>query len=380
MRRLFWLFLPLVLAACGEEPYYIAVAGDREAIDGVTLGVRQIVWKGGIDEHPVRVRTFQYDPTTPPEAVLDTMRAWAADTTILVAVVQSGNATTEAVSEALSAGRLPHIIAEAAPVVEGDPDPYRFYLVPPAAEEGRFMAEAAVQHGAGTRVAVFYPDTDYGRAMYEGIRERLEGSPAELVGSARYPRVTDEAQLLGFAGELLDSNPDVVLWAGPIAELTAVLPSLQANLPEDGAVIANSRVETRHLYFNPEGYYTGLQFVRQMDLGRGDEEFADFRLINAAWTGGATVSWNPVLYDAARLLGAAMLEAGPNRPAIREYLAQLGRERPPFEGLAHPVAFVAPGPAVRHELGLAKILPSGVGTVRMQRSAASEDTLVLEME
>jgi ABC-type branched-subunit amino acid transport system substrate-binding protein len=46
-------------------------------------------------------------------------------------------------------------------------------------------------------------------------------------------------------------------------------------------------------------------------------------------------------YDAALVLAAAVRVAGPDGGAVRRYLASLGGERPPFDGLTGPVAFGA---------------------------------------
>src|SRR5437899_8013351 len=44
-------------------------------------------------------------------------------------------------------------------------------------------------------------------------------------------------------------------------------------------------------------------------------------------------------YDAVHLLARAIAEAGAGRQAIRDYLAKVGRGKPPFEGVTGTVAF-----------------------------------------
>jgi ABC-type branched-subunit amino acid transport system substrate-binding protein len=44
-------------------------------------------------------------------------------------------------------------------------------------------------------------------------------------------------------------------------------------------------------------------------------------------------------YDAARLLGAAVIAVGPDRRRVRDWLAGVGTVTPPFEGVTGPIRF-----------------------------------------
>jgi branched-chain amino acid transport system substrate-binding protein len=46
-----------------------------------------------------------------------------------------------------------------------------------------------------------------------------------------------------------------------------------------------------------------------------------------------------MFYDAVMLMGTAIRSAGAERTAVRDYLASLGRTRPPYEGITGPIAF-----------------------------------------
>jgi branched-chain amino acid transport system substrate-binding protein len=48
-----------------------------------------------------------------------------------------------------------------------------------------------------------------------------------------------------------------------------------------------------------------------------------------------------IVHDALMVVAEAVQAVGPNRAAVRRYLAELGRERPPFMGVTGPVTFTS---------------------------------------
>jgi ABC-type branched-subunit amino acid transport system substrate-binding protein len=59
-----------------------------------------------------------------------------------------------------------------------------------------------------------------------------------------------------------------------------------------------------------------------------------------------------MFYDATALIVEAVRTVGPDRAAVRAYLEQLGRSRPPYQGVTGPIAFT---PQARRPLLMTRI-------------------------
>ena len=107
------LLAALTLGACGPGPIYIGVMLDPGGVDAAGLGAMEINFKDGVDGRPVRIRPFRLQPTTTEAEILDTLRVWAEDSSVVAAIVSSGNSSATTVSAALAKGGLPHLYATA---------------------------------------------------------------------------------------------------------------------------------------------------------------------------------------------------------------------------------------------------------------------------
>lgn len=351
--------LPL-LGGCGDPPYYVAVAMDGPGVDAVRLGLQMVMAEGGVEGRAVRVRPFRMEPTTSEAALLDTLRTWAADSSVQAVIVAPGRASTLHATQILGRGGVPHFVAAPAPLLP-DSNPYRFYLHPTAGAEARFLAERVIARGNDPRVGLFFVDADYGKAARDVLVARLAEAGIQPVGEAVFPQETDEAQLLSLTGELAESRPDAIVWIGPMEEFSVALPGIRSALPSDGRVYMTGRAETRHLYHNPESYFTDVRFVRPIDnITAPDSAMKDFIFSSISWSGGVSRSQDLLLYEAARLVGQAIREVGAGRDSIRDYIASLGRERPPFPSLGKPLQFTGPGRSMEWPLDLAVVSSRGV--------------------
>jgi ABC-type branched-chain amino acid transport systems, periplasmic component len=56
-------------------------------------------------------------------------------------------------------------------------------------------------------------------------------------------------------------------------------------------------------------------------------------------TRGTADHWGALSYDAAMLIGSAILAEGPNRHRVRDWVASIGRTRPKYSGASGVIAF-----------------------------------------
>ena len=371
-----------LLSACGPEPYYIGVMMDPGGVDAAGLGVMEINFKDGVNDRPVRMRPFRLQPTTTEAEMLDTLRVWAADSSVAAAIVTSGHSSATTVSAALAEGGLPHLYAtaEATPATA---DANRFALAPPADAEGRFMAEQAPLR-ADARVALIHADREYAHAMRAGLVARLAELGVPVTAEMTYPLQTDEAQLFALIAEVTETAPNIVYFIGDVDVLTVVLPRVRSEMPRT-VVVSSSRAETRYLYSNPDGYYTGLRFPRFVNVRSGTPRMREYTFRNTSWTGNETTSRDAIIYDGMMVVAEALRtdsaseDGSRQRAAVRAYLASLGGARPPYDGVAGFTAFTLPGNAAPREWNFVEVAPSAVITSRdMEPEFLSEEIPLVE--
>jgi ABC-type branched-subunit amino acid transport system substrate-binding protein len=105
-----------------------------------------------------------------------------------------------------------------------------------------------------------------------------------------------------------------------------------------------------------EGDWDGVRYVDYFDLG-GSGALADFLQRYQERFGRPAGTPEVLSYDATRLLLAAIRDGARTGEAVRSWIASLGAERPPLEGLSGPIAFDANGDIARSYVLITIVAP-----------------------
>lgn len=214
---------------------------------------------------------------------------------------------------------------------------WTFNLAPDDSVEGAFIGDFVAGRLRAGRVTIYYVNDEYGTGLRDGVLAELTRRGVAVVDRVPMDLSSDFRTLV--AASLKQGVPDVVVVAGrqhetgTIARLLREHGVRRAVVAGDGAAVlpalaqlAGPGADSVYVvaYWTPEA---------SDSLSRAFVE----RYRRAA--GVAPLSPDAVVHDALMLVAEAVHEAGTSPAAVRAYLLELGRSRPPFLGVTGPITF-----------------------------------------
>ena len=320
----------LLVAVCGtagcrsHEPYWVGAAGQfenrepaRENLRGIELAEEQVNAEGGIDGHPVRlvVRDDQGTGELAARAAHDLV----ADSRISVIV---GHTTSTAMLAAAPVydGRIAAIATTAtAPMLSGISS-WVFRVVASDSVTGAQLARFSAAHG-WRAAAILYQNDVYGRGLADAFHANF---PGRVVSSDPVP--ADVQDLSTYVRFYQRFTPDVVFVVAGRSTIPVLLRKTLADYHLHIAILASEgSMDLGRGSPTAEEIYVEAPFsaeVRDPLTSRFADAFAQ--------RFGHEPSHDAALaYDGAMTAFAALRAVGPNRVAIRRYLAALDEAHAP---------------------------------------------------
>jgi ABC-type branched-subunit amino acid transport system substrate-binding protein len=193
-----------------------------------------------------------------------------------------------------------------------------------------------------SRIAVVFVNDDYGRPLRGVFVERLRAGGVTPVYDSPY----GESDIATEGGEMVAAlsraQPDLFIWIGRAPEFIAIHAQLKQALPRL-AVVASDGFSGSSVANDTLHALDGVSYVRLMDAHRRDPELERLRADYKRERWGEPGDQDVLSYDAVMLLAEAMRNVGAHREAIRDWLARVGHDLPPVQGLSGPIAFASGG-------------------------------------
>ena len=298
------------------------------------LAVNQINANRGIRGRKVELRIL--DDSGNEDTAVRVAEQLYADPTVVAVVGHLSSGASLAAARVYGGGATPTPMispSASSPDLSGI-SPYVFRVCPSDLQHGPQLARFAWQTLGARRAGIIYLNNDYGR----GVRRTFAAEFARLGGTVLEtdPYIPATPSFEPYFSRMRRSGADVLLLAAerPGAELALrEMQSLGLRWPvlggdaltgieADGALAEGIRLSSAYL---PD---------------RRDERNIAFVADYArAFPGQRPDHRGAGAYDIVLLLARAMDQAGADRRAVRDYLARVGRGRPPFEGVTGPIAF-----------------------------------------
>lgn len=325
-----------LLAGCGPEPVTVAVTAGEAFLDAGRLAIEDELAEAAIPGLDTILVLEGSNRSAPALTIAERLVGEEG----LVAVVGHANSAASLVASQIYNG---HAVVQLAPTstapTYSEAGPFSFRMVPSDEHQGPYLVEAVRDaFPDGARVAVIYVNDDYGRGLRSAVLTTLD--------TARYPVVLQlphaeeavgpEDVRQGMAA-FENAAPDVLLWLARPQILELFLPHLRDRHPEL-PIIGGDAVSRAIVFEDPEGLWPGVMYTDFVDPRSTPEMQAFLERFQMRF--GTEASGPEIMtYDAVRLLLQGIREGARTGDALRQYLASLGRERPPFEGLSGPVTF-----------------------------------------
>lgn len=328
----------LAISACREAPPVLKVGcqGDRAFRMALDIAISRIEQSGS----PVRLEVV-YDETRgwTPAKVVRSSEAFCNDPDILAVIGFSSSDSSLAAARMFNRRGIPQVIPTATSPKLLETGPWTFKLCPNDTHQAEFLAAAAWNRLGARRCAVVYQNSDYGRGLSDLFQEEFELMGGEvtlsyLLGSG----YTKPAQVELYVQLIKEKQPDllVLICQPPQAH------KVREELLRQGCAIpllGSDSMGTYKVRGELAGAFEGmpLALFYHPDIPHpGNTAFAEqFRSKWAAPPGYEAA----LAHDALLLLHQAVLEGARSREEIRDHLARLSGDQPPFPGVAGPILF-----------------------------------------
>ena len=350
MRKLPFLGATLWLAACasgGDEPIVIGLAGPFSQPRGVAmqhaaeLAVKEINARGGVRGRPLALRVV--DDSARADVAIGVARRFVDDPTIVAVVGHLTSGTSLAAGRIYGAARRPLAMispSASSPDLSGA-NPYVFRVCPSDLSHGAQLARYAREKLGARRVGIIYVNDDYGRGLRLSFAtefRRLGGTVVE-----EDPSLTATPSLEPYLSHLRQSGGggvDVLMLATErggaelalreMSRLGVAWPVIGGDaltgIEAAGALAEGVRVSSAYLADAP-----------------GDRNAVFIASYGRAYEGQRPDHRGAGAYDIVQLLARAVAAAGPDRRAVRDYLARVGTDLPAYDGVTGSIAFDANG-------------------------------------
>lgn len=332
--------LLLAAAACRPQPEAVialhGVPADRTYLESLADGLAS-------GTPPIRVHIF--NPPRSPNATYEEALLVGQETVALEGLVgvvgHRDSRSTLVVGPLYRDAGIPLVVPNATSRAIAGLGPRVFRLVPDDAEEGAFLARVAAE-GLGARsVTVFHVGDEYGVGIRDGVVAAAVEAGIRVLDVVEYglSRLECPGDFQPFVdASLLRGTPDVVVLGGRNPDAACVARLFLERRP-GLRFLAGDGVDQNPDFIGRAGEAARVLWVAKFSAPGDRPELDAFHERYRTVTGaepdpGAALRWDGVL-----LLVEAIRSVGADRGRVAAWLAGLGRERPPFQGVTGDIAF-----------------------------------------
>ena len=220
------------------------------------------------------------------------------------------------------------------PVLSGR-SPWLFRVCPSDVAASQAAARYARDSLGARRAVIMYRNDLYGREWSRAFTTAFRAGGGEVL--RRDPHFTGMTEWDAYAAHIRQLAPDIVLFPGSNTDAELFIRALRAagvRTPVLGGD-AVSELEGKAAEFAGT-YYTAF-FLASRPVGEPGSAFVT--AYRNRWSNSLPDQRAALSYDAAMVIGEAVLAAGANRKGVRDYIAGIGSARPSMQGATGPIAF-----------------------------------------
>ena len=341
--------LGVPLLACGAEPVIPAIGlADRSAHSAFVQVARDVLNSEAARGDATGIRIIARP--TGSLSNQDSALTWAnslASLEGLVGVVGHRSSTISLLAAPIyNEAGVVQVVAIGTNTLLGDVGPWTFQLPPTDSIEGSFIGAFVERYLHGQAVTVYFVADTYGKGLRDGVLAALEQRGVAVLATVpfgpeqRCPPQSDRNFYRSIVEtSLKHGTPDVAVIAGWEGEARCLATALNSLAP-GVRIVAGDGVNGSDMLrsaLGPSGdsFYL-VQFWHPEVGGSVSRAFQDrfYRIAGRAPTAAEAMD-----YDAVMVLATAIRAVGPDRRAVREYLADLGHARDPHRGVTGEIAF-----------------------------------------
>ena len=349
--------LVFALAACGAgggasgdtlkiglaTPLTGASAQDGKDIqNGVNLAVKQINDQGGIDGKTVEV-VAEDDKGDSSEAATVANKL-AQDDSILAIVGDFNSSCTLAAAPIYNQTGIVQISPGSSSEAVTDAGDYTFRTITTDAVQGQYLAKWCVEELGYKNIAILYENDDYGLGLADVAERETKALGAKTVVREAYEvNQTDFSTVLT---KVAKSNADVLIIGGLYNETALIAKQLSDNGIADMPVMGVDAIYSDALIKLGGEAVNGIKLTAYFSDSSESKVTQDFIKAYTDEYGTAPGTYAAYAYDATLIILDAIKNAGTDRKAIRDYIANIKD----FEGSTGTASFDENGDVIKEPL------------------------------
>jgi branched-chain amino acid transport system substrate-binding protein len=196
------------------------------------------------------------------------------------------------------------------------------------------VARFALDSLGARRAAVIYRNDSYGRDWTTAFARTFADGGGEVV--QRDPYLAGITEWDAYAGYMQLREADVFLFPGNLEDAEEAIAAMRRSGREIPFIGGDA---TSALAARPDEY-SGIRYTAFFDAAAASTQAAqDFVKAFREAYGEDPDQRAALAYDAAMLIGEAVIAVGPDRRRIRDWIAKVGTDVPALEGVAGPLEF-----------------------------------------
>jgi len=340
-----WRLVPVVvlcLVACAREtgPIVIGLAGPMEDPLGISevraarLAVDQINKGGGIHGRPLQLRVM--DDSGTENGALRVAQALYDDPAVAAVVGHITSGTTIAAARIYGGGNDPLTAISptaSSPELSGI-NPFVFRVCPSDLSHGPALARFAFETLHARRAGIVYLNDDYGR----GVRQAFTVEFARLGGVVveQDPFLPMTPTIEPYVSRMRAAGVDVLMLAADVPGAELALRELRRQGLGWPVIGSDALVGIEGDGPLAEGVHVSSAYLPDRS---GDKNAAFVIDFFRATQGQRPNDVAGLTYDTMRLLASALDAVGPDRRALRDYVASVGDRQQAFDGVTGRIAF-----------------------------------------
>ncbi|MGH7476061.1 MAG: ABC transporter substrate-binding protein [Longimicrobiales bacterium] len=337
----------LTLLACGGAPdateIHIGVAGPLAQASGrsmqraAAMAADEINRGGALNGRTLLL--IARDDGASAQGAIEVARELRDDPRVVAVVGHINSAATLAASRIYNDPRRGVVQispASSSPEITGA-GAWTFRVCPTDLQHGPALARWAYDELGSRRALVLYANDAYGRGVLDTFAEAFREAGGVIISTDPFlpEMMQDGTELDAYLRRGVAASMDALMIAGQAEEGARVV-SAARRLGYSGPVLGpDGMTGLREQGELADGVFVSSAFLPDTPAENArafvlayQERFGELPDHRAAMT-----------YDAVMLLAQGLAEVGPQRGALRDYLAAVGSSRPPFEGVAGTIAF-----------------------------------------
>ena len=346
----------------GSDSVYIGVAAARVVSSDAYFRGTELAVARLNAERPRGARPFAvaYPPASQPTQVA-VAAAFRDDPGVIGVVGHTGSAQTMEAAPVYAdlEGGGRRALAAVSPTAtnpavtrEGD---WVFRVCPTDVDGARALARFALDSVRARRVAVIYRNDLFGRGFTDAFARELAAGGAEVV--ERDPYLAGITEFRAYAARIARRGADALVVAGGGSDAAEIGRALRAAGSEARVLGSDDLASLNH---SPEqaAEFRGTRFVTFYSPARAEgAEAGQFIAAYRARFEGAPTHQSALSYDAAMLIGRAVLAVGPDRRRVRDRIAGTGTRSPAHAGVTGPIRFDPQGDVVDKPVFIGEVRP-----------------------